>query len=133
MVDGKYTRVSRVENFFSMLLTRYEVSNNIFVGSDLPPTISKEWDDMALIDTSSLGDYDAFTYGSVNVYLYARPTGTTLRKNVKVLDAMEEALDRAVSECADAHYTLRVNWRDHDYDSSRGFHYNIVNVEVKIR
>ena len=42
-------RLSRIENFFSMLLTKGKISDNIFVG-ELPPTTSKNWDDFVNVD-----------------------------------------------------------------------------------
>ena len=50
----KYARVSRVEDFFKVLLTKYGVSENIFV-SRLPVTIKSSWNDMALIDVGCQG------------------------------------------------------------------------------
>ena len=43
-----YARVSRVENFIVMLLTKYSVSENIFTDM-LPVTIKSEWNDMVLV------------------------------------------------------------------------------------
>ena len=42
-------RLSRIENFFSMLLTKGKISDNIFVG-ELPPTTSKNWDDFVNVE-----------------------------------------------------------------------------------
>ena len=49
-------RLSRIENFFSMLLTKGKISDNIFVG-ELPPTTSKNWDDFVNVDVGQQRDY----------------------------------------------------------------------------
>lgn len=127
----KYARVSRVENFFNMLLTKYEVSKQLFI-SQLPVTIKPEWNDMVLIDVGSGTNYDSHRKFSVNIYLYGRPIGDLQKKNVKVIDAMEELLLKAVSECSDKHYHPSVNWSDSDYDSTRNFHFNVINISVLV-
>lgn len=126
-----YARVSRVENFLNMLLTKYKVSGHIFV-SNLPVTIRSEWEDMVLIDVGKGNDFNAYNSFSVNVYLYAKPQGDLQKKNVKVIDAMEETFGKAVSECNDKHYHPVINWRDSDYDTTRNFHFNVVNLTITV-
>lgn len=126
-----YARVSRVENFMNMLLTKYKVSGHIFV-SNLPVTIRSEWEDMALIDVGRGDDNNAFNSFSVNVYLYGKPRGDLQQKNVALIDAMEDALGKAIAKCKDAHYHPVINWRDSDYDTTRNFHYNVVNMTITV-
>lgn len=126
-----YARVSRVENFMNMLLTKYKVSGHIFV-SNLPVTIRSEWEDMALIDVGRGNDSNAFNSFSVNVYLYGKPRGDLQQKNVVMIDTMEDVLGKAIAECNDKHYHPVINWRDSDYDSTRNFHYNVVNMTITV-
>ena len=126
-----YARVSRVENFMNMLLTKYKVSGRIFI-SNLPVNIRTEWDDMALIDVGRGTDRNVCNSFSVNVYLYAKPKGDLQQKNVKILDDMETKLGEAIDECNDKHYHLVLNWRDSDYDTIRNFHFNVVNITVTV-
>ena len=126
-----YARVSRVENFFNMLLTKYAVSKQLFI-SQLPVTIKPEWDNMVLIDVGSGTNYDSHRKFSVNIYLYGRPIGDLQKKNVKVIDAMEELVLKAVSECSDKHYHPSVNWSNSDYDPTRNFHFNVINISVLV-
>lgn len=126
-----YARVSRVENFMNMLLTKYKVSKHIFV-SNLPVTIRSEWDDMALIDVGKGNDMNAYNSFSANVYLYAKPQGDLQQKNVKTIDAMEEAFGKAMAECNDKHYHPVINWRDADYDTTRNFHFNVINLTITV-
>ena len=125
-------RLSRIENFFSMLLANKGLSKNVFVG-ELPPTTYKEWDDFVNVDVGQQRDYGGYSSGYANIYLYARPKGTPLRKNVKLLDKMEGILDKIIDESRDANYTISVLYRDSGYDSNRQFHFQIISVSVIVR
>lgn len=132
MAQRKQRRLSRIENFFSMLLTNKGISKNIFVG-ELPPTTEKEWQDFINVDVGQQRDHGAYSSGYANIYLYARPQGTPLRKNVKKLDSMEAALDTTIENCKDSDYTIQVLYRDSGYDSNRQFHFQMISVSVIVR
>ena len=125
-------RLSRIENFFSMLLTKGKISDNIFVG-ELPPTTSKNWDDFVNVDVGQQRDYGGYSSGYANIYLYARPKGTPLRKNVKLLDMMEGILDDVIKHSNNKDYTIQVLYRDSGYDSNRQFHFQMISVSVIAR
>lgn len=125
-------RLSRIENFFSMLLTKGKISDNIFVG-ELPPTTSKNWDDFVNVDVGQQRDYGGYSFGYANIYLYARPKGTPLRKNVKLLDKMEGILDDVIKHSNNKDYTIQVLYRDSGYDSNRQFHFQMISVSVIAR
>lgn len=125
-------RLSRIENFFSMLLTKGKISDNIFVG-ELPPTTSKNWDDFVNVDIGQQRDYGGYSSGYANIYLYARPKGTPLRKNVKLLDKMEGILDDVIKHSNNKDYTIQVLYRDSGYDSNRQFHFQMISVLVIAR
>lgn len=125
-------RLSRIENFFSMLLTKGKISNNIFVG-ELPPTTSKDWDDFVNVDVGQQRDHGGYSSGYANIYLYARPKGTPLRKNVKLLDKMEGILDDVIKKSNNKDYTIQVLYRDSGYDSNRQFHFQMISVSVIAR
>lgn len=128
-LDRKERRMSRIENFFSKLLTKKGISDNIFVGE--PPIATKtDWQSFVVVDVNQQADNGAYSTGSASIYLYARPKGELAKKNVALLDKMEEALDNAIADCHDGTHTIYEQWRDAGYDSSRLFHYNIVNVRV---
>ena len=126
-----YGRVSRVENFFNMLLTKSGISKQIFI-SQLPVTIRPEWNDMVLVDVGVGENACAYRKYSVNIYLYGRPQGELQKKNVKVIDNMENILLEAIGNCSDEHYHPSVNWSDSDYDSTRNFHFNVINISVLV-
>ena len=125
-------RLSRIENFFSMLLTKGKISDNIFVG-ELPPTTSKNWDDFVNVDVGQQRDYGGYSSGYANIYLYARPKGTPLRKNVKLLDKMEGILDDVIKQSNNKDYTIQVLYRNSGYDSNRQFHFQMISVSVIAR
>lgn len=125
-------RLSRIENFFSMLLTKGKISDNIFVG-ELPPTTSKNWDDFVNVDVGQQRDYGGYSSGYANIYLYARPKGTPLRKNVKLLDKMEGIFDDVIKHSNNKDYTIQVLYRDSGYDSNRQFHFQMISVSVIAR
>lgn len=125
-------RLSRIENFFSMLLTKGKISDNIFVG-ELPPTTSKNWDDFVNVDVGQQRDYGGYSSGYANIYLYARPKGTPLRKNVKLLAKMEGILDDVIKHSNNKDYTIQVLYRDSGYDSNRQFHFQMISVSVIAR
>jgi len=131
-MGNRYKRTSRIENFFSMLLTGAGISDNLFFGN-LPAAMNSEWNDMVLVDVLKVSDYDAYAQGTANVFLYAKSTDSLSRKPVKKLNAMEVALDKAIDGAFDRNYSISVEWRDNDYDSSRDYYYDIVNVSVTVR
>lgn len=125
-------RLSRIENFFSMLLTKGKISDNIFVG-ELPPTTSKDWDDFVNVDVGQQREHGGYSSGYANIYLYARPKGTPLRKNVKLLDKMEGILDDVIKQSNNKDYTIQVLYRDSGYDSNRQFHFQMISVSIIAR
>ena len=125
-------RLSRIENFFSILLTKGKISDNIFVG-ELPPTTSKNWDDFVNVDVGQQREHGGYSSGYANIYLYARPKGTPLRKNVKLLDKMEGILDDVIKKSNNKDYTIQVLYRDSGYDSNRQFHFQMISVSVIAR
>ena len=126
-------RLSRIENFFSMLLASGDVSKNIFVGDDLPLTTNKEWTDFVVVDVGQQRDHGAYSTGYANIYLYARPKGSPLRKNVKQLDKMEGALDNLIDGAKSEDYTITELYRDSGYDKTFQFHFNLISVSVLTR
>lgn len=115
-----------------MLLTKGKISDNIFVG-ELPPTTSKDWDDFVNVDVGQQREHGGYSSGYANIYLYARPKGTPLRKNVKLLDKMEGILDDVIKQSNNKDYTIQVLYRDSGYDSNRQFNFQMISVSVIAR
>lgn len=132
MAQKTQRRLSRIENFFSMLLSNKGLSDNIFIG-ELPPTTNKEWEDFVNVDIGQQRDYGGYSLGYANIYLYARPKGALRRKNVKTLDKMEGILDMIIDEANSKDYVIQELYRDSGYDTNRQFHFDMVSVSVTVK
>jgi hypothetical protein len=125
--------ISRVEDFLSKLLTKGKVSTNIF--PSMPAVLDSAWEDFVLIDVVRVKDRDSHGEASVNIFLYARPTGANLVKNVKKLNKMENALTAVVGGIendVDGDYEIIQNYHDSGYDETINFHFNMVNISITI-
>lgn len=132
MAQKTQRRLSRIENFFSMLLSNKGLSDNIFIG-ELPPTTNKEWEDFVNVDIGQQRDYGGYSLGYANIYLYARPKGALRRKNVKTLDKMEGILDMIIDEANSKDYVIQELYRDSGYDTNRQFHFDMISVSVTVK
>lgn len=132
MAQKTQRRLSRIENFFSMLLSNKGLSDNIFIG-ELPPTTNKEWEDFVNVDIGQQRDYGGYSLGYANIYLYTRPKGALRRKNVKTLDKMEGVLDMIIDEANSKDYVIQELYRDSGYDTNRQFHFDMVSVSVTVK
>lgn len=132
MAQKTQRRLSRIENFFSMLLSNRGLSDNIFIG-ELPPTTNKDWEDFVNVDIGQQRDYGGYSLGYANIYLYARPKGALRRKNVKTLDKMEGVLDMIIDEANSEHYVIQELYRDSGYDTNRQFHFDMISVSVTVK
>lgn len=132
MAQKTQRRLSRIENFFSMLLPNKGLSDNIFIG-ELPPTTNKEWEDFVNVDIGQQRDYGGYSLGYANIYLYARPKGALRRKNVKTLDKMEGVLDMIIDEANSKDYVIQELYRDSGYDTNRQFHFDMISVSVTVK
>ncbi len=132
MAQKTQRRLSRIENFFSMLLSNKGLSDNIFIG-ELPPTTNKEWEDFVNVDIGQQRDYGGYSLGYANIYLYARPKGALRRKNVKTLDKMEGVLDMIIDEANSKDYVIQELYRDSGYDTNRQFHFDMISVSVTVK
>lgn len=132
MAQKTQRRLSRIENFFSMLLSNKGLSDNIFIG-ELPPTTNKEWEDFVNVDIGQQRDYGGYSLGYANIYLYARPKGALRRKNVKTLDKMEGVLDMIIDKANSKDYVIQELYRDSGYDTNRQFHFDMISVSVTVK
>ena len=132
MAQKTQRRISRIENYFSTLLSNKGLSDNIFIG-ELPPTTNKEWEDFVNVDIGQQRDYGGYSLGYANIYLYARPKGTLRRKNVKTLDKMEGILDMIIDEANSKDYVIQELYRDDGYDANRQFHFDMIPVSVTVK
>ena len=110
------------------------VSKNTFVGSKVPDktAIPADWKDIVLIDIpNGVRDFEAYGQGTVLVSLFARPMESG-RKNVAVLSKMEESLNQVIKSNTDKTYTLSRRLTYTGYDSDIDWHFNTIEVIIKI-
>lgn len=132
-MDSNKINISKIETFLNEKIDNV-VSKNTFVGSKVPDktTIPADWKDMVLIDIpNGVRDFDAFGQGTVLVSLFARPMESG-RKNVAVLSKMEEKLNQVIKSNIDKTYTLSRRLTYTDYDSDIDWHYNVIEIIIKI-
>ncbi len=123
--------ISTIETYLDKII-KGKVSKNVFAGT-LPNTISDDTKDLVLIDCgNAINDLDAYGKGTVNIFLYARPTANG-RKNVAQLSKMEKAMNNVIDESNDDRYALAQLYKATDYDTALNWHYIIVALNLIIR
>lgn len=132
-MDSNKINISKIESFLNGKIDNV-VSKNTFVGSKVPDktAIPADWKDMVLIDIpNGVRDFEAYGQGTVLVSLFARPMESG-RKNVAVLSKMEESLNQVIKSNTDKTYTLSRRLTYTGYDSDIDWHFNTIEVIIKI-
>lgn len=132
-MDIDKLNISKIETFLNSKFDNV-ISNNTFVGSKLPDraSIPNEWKDMCLVDIpNGVRDLVAYGKGTVFVYLLARPQESG-RKNVPILSQMESKLNEIVASNNDSTYHLSRRLTFTGYDRDIDWHYNAVEIIVKV-
>jgi hypothetical protein len=123
--------ISSIETYLDKIV-KGKVSKSVYAGT-LPNTIEDDVNDLVLIDCgNAISDLNAYGKGTVNVFLYAKPTANG-RKNVAQLSKMEKAMNKVIDNSADDRYMLAPLYRMSDYDSALNWHYIIVALNLIIR
>ena len=132
-MDSNKINISKIETFLNEKIDNV-VSKNTFVGSKVPDktAIPADWKDIVLIDIpNGVRDLEAYGQGTVLVSLFARPMESG-RKNVAVLSKMEESLNEVIKSNTDKTYTLSRRLTYTGYDSDIDWHFNTIEVIIKI-
>ena len=132
-MDSNKINISKIESFLNGKIDNV-VSKNTFVGSKVPDktAIPADWKDIVLIDIpNGVRDFEAYGQGTVLVSLFARPMESG-RKNVAVLSKMEESLNEVIKSNTDKTYTLSRRLTYTGYDSDIDWHFNTIEVIIKI-
>ena len=132
-MDSNKINISKIETFLNEKIDNV-VSKNTFVGSKVPDktAIPADWKDIVLIDIpNGVRDFDAYGQGTALVSLFARPMESG-RKNVAVLSKMEESLNEVIKSNTDKTYTLSRRLTYTGYDSDIDWHFNTIEVIIKI-
>ena len=132
-MDSNKINISKIETFLNEKIDNV-VSKNTFVGSKVPDktAIPADWKDIVLIDIpNGVRDFEAYGQETVLVSLFARPMESG-RKNVAVLSKMEERLNEVIKSNTDKTYTLSRRLTYTGYDSDIDWHFNTIEVIIKI-
>ena len=132
-MDSNKINISKIESFLNGKIDNM-VSKNTFVGSKVPDktAIPADWKDIVLIDIpNGVRDFEAYGQGTVLVSLFARPMESG-RKNVAVLSKMEESLNQVIKSNTDKNYTLSRRLTYTGYDSDIDWHFNTIEVIIKV-
>ena len=132
-MDSNKINISKIETFLYEKIDNV-VSKNTFVGSKVPDktAIPTDWNDIVLIDIpNGVRDFEAYGQGTVLVSLFARPMESG-RKNVAILSRMEESLNEVIKSNTDKTYTLSRRLTYTGYDSDIDWHFNTIEVIIKI-
>lgn len=129
-MDKNNLNISNIETFLIDLVWK-KVSYNVFL-NDLPSAIDDAWQDMVVIDCgNSIEDMNAFGYGDVNIFLYAKQKQDGV-KNKDLLGDMEEMLNLCISESSNSVYQITRGRTYSDYDTDRKLHCNIVQLKLVV-
>ena len=132
-MDSNKINISKIETFLNEKIDNV-VSKNTFVGSKVPDktAIPTDWKDIVLIDIpNGVRDFEAYGQGTVLVSLFARPMESG-RKNVAVLSQMEASLNQVIKSNTDKTYTLSRRLTYTGYDSDIDWHFNTIEVIIKV-
>ena len=132
-MDSNKINISKIESFLNGKIDNV-VSKNTFVGSKVPDktAIPADWKDIVLIDIpNGVRDFEAYGQGTVLVSLFARPMESG-RKNVAVLSKMEESLNQVINSNTAKTYTLSRRLTYTGYDSDIDWHFNTIEVIIKV-
>jgi hypothetical protein len=122
--------ISNIETYLHSIMDGI-VSENTYAGT-LPDTMKSEWNDMCLIDCGyKINDLDAYGQGVVLIWLYARPRSNGT-KNVAIMNDLENKLNYVIQNASNANYSFSRGATYTDYDSTRQWHCNIVELNILI-
>lgn len=129
-MDKNNLNISNIETFLIDLIWK-KVSDNVFLNA-LPSAIQSEWNDMVVIDCgNTIDDMNAYGFGYVNIFLYAKPKRDGV-KNKDLLGEMEEMLNLCISESSNSVYSVTRGKVYSDYDTDRQLHCNIVQLKLVV-
>ena len=122
--------ISNIETYLHSIMDGI-VSENTYAGT-LPDTMKSEWNDMCLIDCGNkLHDLDAYGQGTILIWLYARPRSNGT-KNVSTMSKLEENLNYVIKNASNSNYVITRGLTYSDYDATRQWHCNIVELNILI-
>ena len=132
-MDKNIMNISKIETYLNDIIDNVVSSNTFFTVLPDPSVVkASDWDDMVLINIpEGIKDFEAYGQGTVLVSLFARPMESG-KKNVAVLSKMEESLNEVIKSNTDKTYTLSRRLTYTGYDSDIDWHFNTIEVIIKV-
>lgn len=133
-MKGNYHNISAIETHLDSVIRKH-ISKNCYA-TTLPSTLSDNVKSYVVIDcATAIKDFNAYSSGIVNIYLYAQPTGKGA-KNVAELSKLEKAFNDVLNGDLfdDEHYTVEREtvYSNTDYDSTYKMHFIIKAIYLKV-
>lgn len=128
-MNANSLNVSKIESFMVSILEG-NVGEAVYVGNP-PSTIATSMNSFSVIDVNNVEDLDAFGRATVLVYLYGRPNANSTKK-AALISAMATKMNELIENNTSNNYQLERRSTYSDYDSTRNWFYDVVEVIVKI-
>lgn len=129
-----YANITKILTHLDSVIRKY-VTKNCYAGT-LPATLSDDVKSYVVIDcANSVNDFNAYSRGVVNIFLYAQPIGNGAM-NVAALSKLEKAFTEALNadRFDSEHYTVyrELVYSNEDYDSTYNMHFIVKAIRLTI-
>ena len=131
-MDSKWSRPSRVNNFFSILLIKAQLGE-IISFDNLPSAIDSGWGKMTMVDVAGVKDYGPYSQGLAFIYIYVKASGNLSSKPMIELDKLESQLWDAIDNSNDEHYIVERTESESAYRADIDYHYSVTQVKITIK
>lgn len=129
-MDRNRLNISKIETFFDRLL-RGKVTDNLFF-SEAPQAISESWKDFIVVDCNGVTDWDAYGQGTVLIYVYVPPMGSSGRKDVATFSILESKINDCIAGSVDDVYKIKRRETYSDYDEDKNMFINIIEISLVV-
>lgn len=132
-MNNDYINISSILTHLDAVIKK-NVCARCYAGT-LPETLKENVDTMVVVDCgNTIRDYHAYGKGTVNIYLYARPTARKM--NISALSRLEKGFSKAMRENKfdNEYYKVpnEVLLSGQGYDTTYNMHYIIKAIQLLI-
>lgn len=129
-MDSNRLNISKIETFFDSLL-RGEVTDNLFFAQP-PQAIQEAWKEFIVVDCSGMVDWDAYGQGTVLLFVYIPPLGSSGRKDVASFSAIESKINECIETSSDPVYKVRRRETYADYDEDKNMFVDVIEISLVV-
>lgn len=131
-MDKNNINISTIETYLNSIFDNAISENTMFGYMIEKSAIPDDCKDMVLIEIpNGVEDFDAYGFGTILVWLYARPLMSG-KKNVATMSMLEKKLNDVLANHDNTNYRLERRLTFTDYDTNIGWHCNVVELSVLI-